>query len=204
MRLLPRSEKFFTYFLEQVKVICDSAATLHEAVKGGHASVVQAEPAVRSLEQKGDEIIHEIFTRLNSTFITPLDPEDIHSLASHLDDITDGIEETMYRLSAYHVDPIPPEVSELTALIVACGHSLLKAFEALSEDKPLLEHCIEVNRLEDAADQIVRRAIAQLFRSEKDPIQLIKLKEVYEIIENTTDCCEDVVDVLQGVVVKNS
>ena len=204
MRLLPRSEKFFTFFLEQVKVICESAAALHEAVKGGNAQLLQAEPVIRSLEQKGDEIIHEIFTRLNSTFITPLDPEDIHSLASHLDDITDGIEETMYRLVAYQVDPIPPQVPELTALIVACGHSLLKAFEALSEDKPLLEHCIEVNRLEDAADQIVRRAIAELFRSEKDPIQLIKLKEVYEIIETTTDCCEDVVDVLQGVVVKNS
>jgi uncharacterized protein Yka (UPF0111/DUF47 family) len=146
MRLLPRSEKFFTFFLEQVKVICESAAALHEAVKQGHPHLSQAEPVVRALEQKGDEIIHEIFTRLNSTFITPLD----------------------------------------------------------REDKPLLEHCIEINRLEGAADEIVRRAIAELFRSEKDPIQLIKLKEVYEIIESTTDYCEDVVDVLQGVVVKNS
>lgn len=204
MRLLPRSEKFFSFFLQQVKIICDSAGTLHEAVMRGNGYLPQAEQTIRSLEQKGDEIIHEVFTRLNTTFITPLDPEDIHSLASHLDDVTDGIEETIHRLVAYHVDPIPPEITELTGIIVACGHSLLRAFEALSEDKPLLEHCIEINRLEDTADQIVRRAIADLFRLEKDPIQLIKLKEVYEIIEKTTDFCEDVADVLQGVVVKNS
>lgn len=204
MRLIPRSEKFFTYFLEQVKVICESAGTLHEAAKQGYAALASAEKTVQKLEQRGDEIIHEVFTRLNSTFITPLDPEDIHSLASHLDDVTDGIEETMHRLVAYKVDPIPPQMVELTSIIVSCGHSLLKAFEALSEEKPLLEHCIEINRLEGQADDVVRGAIARLFQEEKDPIQLIKLKEVYEVIEKTTDFCEDVADVLQGVVVKNS
>lgn len=204
MKLLPREEKFFTYFLQQVKVICDAAAALHEGVRGGPARMAEVAGSIREFEQRGDELIHDTFTRLNSTFITPLDPEDIHSLASHLDDVNDGIEETAHRLVAYCVDPIPPQMVELAAIVQQCGQALMKAFEALAQEKPLLEHCIEINRLEDQADQIVRKSIADLFRTETNPIQLIKLKEVYEIIEKTTDFCEDVADVLQGVVVKNS
>ncbi len=204
MRLIPREEKFFQFFLDQVTIIREAAKTLHDGVHAGSASLTGAASAIRTLEQKGDEIIHDIFTRLNSTFITPLDPEDIHSLASHLDDVTDGIEETVHRLTAYKVEPIPPEVRELCKIVVACGEELQKAFEALSNDKPLLSYCIEMNRLEDKADGIVRTAIAELFRTEKDPIQLLKLKEVFEVLENTTDCVEDVADVLQGVMVKNS
>lgn len=204
MRLIPREEKFFQFFLDQVKVIREAALALHEGVQAGNSHMTNAANTIRGLEQKGDEIIHDIFTRLNTTFITPLDPEDIHSLASHLDDVTDGIEETAHRITAYKVEPIPGEVKELCRIVVACGDALGRAFQALSNDKPLLEHCIEINRLEDQADGIVRTAIADLFRTEKDPIQLLKLKEVYEMLEDTTDCVEDVADVLQGVMVKNS
>lgn len=204
MRLIPREEKFFQFFLDQVKVIREAAVALLKGVEAGNSHMNAASNSIRGLEQKGDEIIHEIFTRLNSTFITPLDPEDIHSLASHLDDVTDGIEETAHRITAYRVEPIPDDIKELCRIVVACGEALDQAFQALSNDKPLLEHCIEINRLEDQADGIVRTAIANLFRTEKDPIQLLKLKEVYEMLEDTTDCVEDVADVLQGVMVKNS
>src|SRR5258705_5757714 len=105
-----------------------------------------------TLEQKGDEIIHEILTRLNSTFITPLDPEDIHSLSSHLDDVIDGIEDSVHRMLDYHIDPMPSTVLELCRLVQACGLTLQKAFDALAKGKPLMEPSIAINRLEEVAD----------------------------------------------------
>ena len=204
MRLLPREEKFFTDFINQVNNIDHASRVLLDAVKAGNSHLSIAATTIRSLEQKGDEMIHDILTRLNSTFITPLDPEDIHSIASHLDDIMDGIEETAHCLVAYRVEPIPPTVPELCHVIIQCSQALHKAFEALSKDQPMGEHCIEVNRLEDLADNLTRKAISDLFQSEKDPIALIKLKEIYETLEATIDFCEDVADVLQGVLVKNS
>ena len=160
-------------------------------------------PQRSSAWSKGDEIIHDIFTKLNQTFITPIDPEDIHSVASHLDDVMDGIEDAAHRMVAYRLETIPPLVVELCKVIhVSASNS--KGLLALNADAPLIECCIEINRQEDMVDQLVRRAIAELFVSERDPIRLIKFKEIYESLEETTDRCEDVADVLQNVVVKNS
>jgi uncharacterized protein len=204
MRFLPREEKFFTLFLKQAKLISSASLVLYDAAQLGSAQLESASAKIVRLEQEGDEIIHDIFTKLNQTFITPLDPEDIHSVASHLDDVMDGIEEAAHRMVAYRLETIPPLVVELCKVIHLSALELEKAFEALNVDTPLTECCIEINRQEDIADQLVRRAIAELFVSEKDPIKLIKLKEVYEALEETTDRCEDVADVLQNVVVKNS
>jgi len=204
MRLFPRHERFYEYFLSQAKIILDAAGLLLEGAKAGNSALASAAVKIMTLEQKGDEVIHEIYTRLNQTFITPLDPEDIHSLSSHLDDVLDGIEDAAYRMDAYRVEPIPPMVVELCKIVLACAQTLELAFEALGTKKPVLPHCIEVNRLEEVADQLVRDAVTELFRSEKDPITLLKLKEIYEFLEQTTDACEDVADALQNVVVKNS
>jgi len=204
MRLLPRQEKFFASFVSQVRLISEASRLLLEAVKDGNSLLSRNAVRIQQLEHEGDEIIHDIFTRLNQTFITPLDPEDIHSLSSRLDDVLDGIEDAAYRMVAYRLEPIPPTVIELCQVVHDCALSLEKAFEALNKDQKLLDHCIEVNRLEDYADQLVRRAIADLFQEETDPIALIKQKEIYEFLEDTTDRCEDVTDVLQSVVVKNS
>ena len=204
MRLLPRQEKFFTSFLDQVRLISEAARLLYDAVKEGNSHLSRAAARIQQLEHEGDEIIHDIFTRLNQTLITPLDPEDIHSLSSRLDDVLDGIEDAAYRMVAYRLEPIPPEVVELCEVVRDCAKSLEMAFEKLNKDEKLLEDCIEVNRLEDYADLLVRRAVAELFQQEKDPIALIKKKEIYEFLEETTDRCEDVADVLQNVVVKNS
>ena len=203
MRFLPREEKFYVYFQQQGAILSEAARTLYDGVKGGNAQREKAAHTIAELESKADQIIHDAFVRLNLTFITPIDPEDIHSLASHLDDVVDGIEETAYRIAAYGVDPIPPPVIELCAILVSCGKTIQTALDALAAGKPLLEQCIEINRLEGAADLIGRKAIAGLFQNEKDPIQLIKLKEVYEILEKTTDYCENVANVLQEVLVKN-
>ena len=204
MNLLPREEKFYEYFHQQVKFICQAADLLVEGAASGNTHLASAAHQIKAIEEQADTVIHEIYTRLNSTFITPLDPEDIHSLSSHLDDVIDGIEDSVHRMLAYRIDPLPGTVLELCRLVQSCGLSLLKAFEALAKDQPFMDHCIEINRLEEAADQLVRAAVADLFLNEKDPIRIIKLKEIYEFLEQTTDYCEDVADALQNLQVKNS
>jgi predicted phosphate transport protein (TIGR00153 family) len=204
MRLLPREERFFTLFLDQANIITQASERLLEGVRKGNSDLAAAAHDIAAFEQRGDEVIHDIFTRLNQTFITPLDPEDIHSLSSHLDEVLDGIEDAAHRLAAYRVEPIPPAVVELCEIVHTSAQSLARAFEALNKNQRLLEHCIEVNRLEGNADQVLRRAIETLFATEKDAIAIIKLKEIYEFLEQTTDRCEDVADALQNVVVKNS
>jgi uncharacterized protein len=204
MRFLPKEEKFYSLFLQQSHLISEAAAALVEGVKGGNSRLADASATIQKLEGRGDEIIHDIFTRLNQTFITPIDPEDIHELSCSLDDVLDGIEDASYRMSAYKLDPIPPQVVELCVIVADCARVLVKAMDALKHDKPLLEHCIEINSLEGIADKLVRTALADLYQSDIHPIAFIKLKEVYEVLEATTDRCEDVADTLQGVVVKNS
>jgi predicted phosphate transport protein (TIGR00153 family) len=204
MRFLPREEKFFELFIQQVQYICQAATLLLEGAQSGNTHLAQAAEKISLLEQKADEIIHDIFKRLNQTFITPLDPEDIHSLSSHLDDVIDGIEELAHRMVAYHLEPIPPIAVECCRQIVACANSLRHAFEALHTNQKLIDHCIEVNRIEEAVDALVRKAIKELFEQERDPIRIMKLKEVYDLLEQTTDYCEDVAVALQNVVVKNS
>lgn len=204
MKLLPRDEKFFVLFLNQVAIISEASRLLLRGVRAGYAELAAVSNQINDLEKKGDEVIHEIFTRLNQTFITPLDPEDIHSLSSSLDDVLDYIEDAVFRIKAYRLDPIPPAVVLLCELIDGCCQALNKAFQALEKGDKMIGVCIEINRLENEADVLARQMIADLFEKEKDPIAIIKLKEVYEALEATTDRCEDVADALQNVVVKNS
>ncbi|MGH9666239.1 MAG: DUF47 domain-containing protein [Bryobacteraceae bacterium] len=204
MRLLPREEKFFGFFDTQARLICQASQLLVDGAEAGSAHLDAVALKIRALEQEGDEIIHEIFLRLNQTFITPLDPEDIHSLSSHLDDVIDGIEDAVHRMVSYRLERIPGTMVELCRIVRSCAAEIQSAFEALSKGQKLLGHCIEINRLEEVADQMVRNAVSELFQNEKDPITLMKLKEVYEFLETTTDACEDVADALQNVVVKNN
>lgn len=204
MRLLPRDEKFYSLFLKQVEIISEAARLLLDGVRAGNARMATLATEIHVLESKGDEIIHEIFTRLNQTFITPIDPEDIHSLSSALDNVLDGIEDTAHRLVSYHIKTIPQNMVALSELIAVCTKTLKASFTALANGGSVMEHCIEINRLENEGDLIGRSAVAELFDKETDPITLIKLKEIYDFIEATLDSCEDVADALQGVVVKNS
>ena len=204
MKLLPRDEKFYDLFLKQVAIISEAARLLRDGTRAGNAHLAEAATEIAVLERQGDEVIHEVFTRLNQTFITPIDPEDIHSISAALDNVLDGIEDTSHRLVSYRIDPIPADMITLSEIVATCAKTLKSAFVALEKDAPLQEHCIEINRLENEADLIGRSAVVNLFHKEKDPITLIKLKEVYEFFEDTIDCCEDVADVLQSVVVKNS
>ena len=204
MRLLPRDERFYHLFLKQVELISEASRLLLVGVRAGNARLATVATEISILENRADEVIHEIFTRLNQTFITPIDPEDIHNISSALDNVMDGVEDTAHRLVSYRINPIPATMITLSEIVASCASSLKSAFEALEKNGAILDHCIEINRLENEADLIGRCAVVDLFDKENDPITLIKLKEVYEFFEATIDSCEDVADVLQNVAVKNS
>jgi len=204
MRFLPKEEKFFEQFNSQTRIIAEAAAALADGVTKGNSHLKLMGPRIEELEHEGDEILHEVFTRLNQTFITPLDPEDIHSLCSHLDDVIDGIEDAAHRLVSYRIDPIPQPIIQICGLLQACSTELTKAVAALDDMPRIIQHCIEINRIEGKVDDIVRQAIVDLFDNETNAIQVIKLKEIYDYLESTADACEDVADALQNIVVKNS
>ena len=163
----------------------------------------QIEKRMEALERSGDEVAHKIFDRLSATFITPFDPEDIQALASALDDVLDAMEDAAFRIVAYRVDPIPSPALELGEMIANSCSAIERALRALHKKESVTEPCIEVNRLEDQADAIERTMLTALFSSQIDAITLIKLKDLYEALESTTDRCEDVADVVQGIALKN-
>src|SRR5579871_6949965 len=132
MKLFPRQERFYEFFLSQAKIILDASKLLLEGAQAGNSELASAAAKIKTLEQRGDEVIHEIYTRLNQTFITPLDPEDIHSLSSHLDDVLDGIEDAAYRMVAYRLERIPATMVELCRIVHSCAAEIQRAFEALS------------------------------------------------------------------------
>ena len=135
MNLLPRDEKFFQSFQRQVKLICQAAGLLVEGATAGNAHLANAAHQIHVLEEQADSVLHEIYRHLNSTFITPLDPEDIQSLSSHLDDVIDGIEDSVHRMLDYRIDPMPGTVLELCRIVQSCCLILQKAFDALAKRK---------------------------------------------------------------------
>ncbi len=203
MNLLPKDEKFFEYFFQQSEILCQAGHLLHSGLQGGYQGMCQLAKRMEALERSGDEVTHKLFDRLRHTFITPFDPEDIQSLAAALDNVLDTIEDATFRIVAYRIDPIPPAAVELGGMIESSCRALDKALRALQGKKSVMEACIEVNRLEEEADAVERTMLANLFSSHTDAITLIKLKELYELLESATDRCEDVADVIQNIAVKN-
>ncbi|HEX4810443.1 MAG TPA: DUF47 family protein [Bryobacteraceae bacterium] len=204
MNLLPKDEKFFDLFQQHMRILCQSSQLLIYGLETGYDKMCEIAKQMEALERNGDEIIHEIFRRLQSTFITPFDPEDIQTLATAQDDVLDAIEDATFRIVAYRLDPIPGPAIQLGHMIDDSCQALARALAALRDRKPVWNDCIEVNRLENEADAVERTLVGRLFSSEMNPVTLIKQKEVFEILEQTTDSCEDVADVIQNVAVKNS
>lgn len=204
MNLLPRNEKFFDLFHQHMRIVCQSSELLVFGLKGGYSGMCRISKQIEALERSGDEVIHQIFRTLQTTFVTPFDPEDIQTLATTLDNVLDSMEDATFRISCYRVDPVPEPAVQLGQMIDASTKALARALESLEHRKPVWDDCIEVNRLENEADAVERTVLGELFTNGTDPITLIKLKEVYEILEAATDLCEDVADVIQNVAVKNS
>jgi predicted phosphate transport protein (TIGR00153 family) len=159
---------------------------------------------IHRIEREGDELTHAILTKLNQTFITPFDREDIHELASKLDDVLDFINASGARIVMYRITAPPSVAGELAAIILKQCQELQKAVSLMQKNGNILAHCVEINRLENEADLVAQQAIAKLFEGEKDPINLIKIKELLEFLERATDKAEDVANVLETVVLKNT
>lgn len=204
MNLLPKQDNFFYLFERHAQILCRASKLFVSGLNDGYDGVCRIEEDISRIEDEGDHVVHDIFGRLRSTFITPFDPEDIQSLATTLDDVLDGIEDVTFRIVAYRLKPIPSAVVLLAEKVSRCCTILADALGALHKKKPVLNFCIEINRIENEVDKLERNLIAELFRNEKDPIELIRKKEIYELLEATTDRCEDVADVIQNVSVKHS
>jgi hypothetical protein len=159
---------------------------------------------IKEVEHKCDFLTHEIIQRLNRTFVTPLDREDIHALARSLDDVMDAIDASATILRLYHIDSVRPGARELTRLVRDSAEQVVGAIKALEQRKGVAECAVEINRLENEADRAHQAAVAALFRDEKDAIVIMKWKEILDFLEQATDRCEDVANVLEGVVVKHA
>lgn len=202
--LIPREEKFFEMFQEMGQIIVSGAERL-KLMLDDYDNPPEGQKAVKDIEHQGDAQTHKIIRMLNSTFITPFDREDIYALASALDDILDLIDASAQRFVMYRVDKPTTEAKELAFIIVQCCHTINSALSHLGKrHDDIHEQCVELNSLENEADKVCREAISRLFDDEQDPIQLIKWKEIYEILERTTDKCEDAANILESVVVKNA
>lgn len=203
MRLIPREPKFFELFAELSGYLTEGASLLRSILEDPRHLDMQVEQ-VQAIEHKGDRATHAIITKLNQTFITPFDREDIHRLASSLDDVLDFTNAAATRLVMYRIVDPPAAAAELAGLIVLQSEELARGVSLLEKNGAVMKHCEEVNRLEDEADHVARRAIANLFDTEKDPIHLIKLKELYEVLEMATDKAEDAANVLEAIVLKSA
>jgi uncharacterized protein len=204
VRLIPRDTKFFAIFAEMVSNLAEGARLLKQTLDD-FQDVENRVQKLKDIEHRGDDMTHNVLTKLNQTFITPLDREDIYRLASSLDDVLDFVYAAGVRLIMYKITSAPPAASQLAEIIVKQTDQLMNAVTQLEKKHDhVLGHCVEINRLENEADQVARSAIAVLFEKEKDPISLIKLKELYEVLETATDKAEDAANVLEGVVLKSA
>jgi uncharacterized protein len=204
VRLIPRDTKFFELFADMANNLAEGARLLKQTLDDFQNVELRVQQ-LKGIEHRGDDMTHNVLTKLNQTFITPLDREDIYRLASSLDDVLDFIYAAGVRLIMYKITSAPPAAARLAEIVVQQAEQLSLALAKLEKKgDSVLEHCVEINRLENEADQVARAAIATLFEQEKDPISLIKLKELYEVLETATDKAEDAANVLEGVVLKST
>lgn len=202
-RLMPREHSFFALFTEVTANIQQGAQAL-AALFQDYRDVPDKVRKIKDIEHRGDDMTHEIITKLNQTFITPFDREDIHALTSKLDDVLDLIDAVATRLVIYQVDRVRPGALELADILVRATAEIHAAVAHLEKQDGILDHCIQINSLENDGDSAVRTAIASLFREEKNPVEIIKWKEILEVLETATDKCEDVANILETVTLKNA
>lgn len=202
-KLLPHEDGFHDMFVELADNVYRASQAM-VAMLEDYSNPPASADKIKDLEHANDTITHNLINKLNRTFITPFDREDIHELASRIDDVLDLTDAAASRLITYRITSVRPGVPELSRVLMAACKELVAAVRVLEKRNGVLEHCIEINRLENEADRLCRDLIAGLFEQEKDPILIIKWKEIIEVLEFATDKCEDVANVVETITLKNA
>lgn len=204
LRFIPREEKFFDYFADQSTILKEIAERLAAGIQGGQDAMAKESDAIMGLEQRADEINREVFDKLRKTFITPLDPEDIHTLTSKLEDAIDCAYATARRFAAYRPATVSPAMIHMARHLVAITTELDLAVGMLRNGGEMKVHCFRIREIEEEADRCAQDGLMELFSRETNPIEVIKNKDLLELLEQAVDICDDASDILANVVVKNS
>lgn len=206
--LLPREKAFFEHFQRQGDLLVEGAARFRAMLEDyGKSSTYVLE--IKEIEHQGDKATHDIFDRLNKSFLTPFDPEDIHALASAMDDVLDEIEGVAARFEMFHVKAPTPEAVQLARILEACAASIRDAIRELPRIRKdgiqaMMPHIVEVNKRENEADDLTRRVVSGLFDGKMEVLDVVKWKEIYTRLEHATDRAEDVTNILENICVKNA
>ena len=202
---IPREEKFFVLFEKGAQNAVNVASEFRNMVEGCE-DVVRSAAELTEMEHQGDTITHDIIAMLHSTFVTPYDREDIAALAQRMDDVVDLIHAAAEAMLIYEIESTTQTSKELADILVEQTRELEKAIPILEKHgqlKNVLPHCVEINRLENVADKVYRAALGELFKDTEDVIDIIKWREIYDLLETATDRCEDVANVLEGIALKH-
>lgn len=203
---MPSEGKFFEFFIQHAD-LCVKGAKEMVALMTNFNDLDIRVHAIESIEKQADKVTHNTIELLHKTFITPLDRDDIHQLITRMDDILDLLEDAAQTISLYDIKAITPEAKRLAELCLECTEKVKAAVGLLhnmDHSREILAICTEIDRLESDADHVMRAAMSKLFRDEPDVRNLIKLKAIYEILETVTDRCEDVANIIEGIIVENA
>ena len=203
IKFIPKEEKFFDMFNAMAQNVQEGSKLLKKMMEKD-ADIRDIAESIKALEHKGDRMTHDLFTKLNKTFIVPIDREDIHALSSKIDDVMDLIESIARRMVLFKIKETSEPATQLAQILSRSTAEVTAAVSQLQNGMKVMEHCIEINRLENEADHIYHVALGKLFETETDPINLIKWKELLEKLETSLDKCEDVANVIESIVVKNA
>jgi predicted phosphate transport protein (TIGR00153 family) len=205
-RLMPTEGKFFDLFVHHADLCVKGAKEMVELMTNFNDLEIRVH-AIEGIEKQADKLTHQTLELLHKTFITPLDRDDIHQLITRMDDILDLLEDAAQTISLYDIKAITPEAKRLAELCLSSTEKVRAAVELLhnmDNSQEILSICEEIDRLESDADHVMRAAMSKLFRDEPDVRNLIKLKAIYEILETVTDRCEDVANIIEGIIVENA
>lgn len=204
VKLFKKEEKFFRIFSQMTVHVLEAAEILQKMVSEPEGELQTLASRIKDLEHMGDELTHAVIRELNKTFITPIDREDIHDLSMALDDVLDLIDATAGRIVLFQIRAPIREVPQMAAVLLSQVKEIAAAITKLQDNDHVIERCVEINRLENDADRLFQLAIGRLFQDVKDPIDVIKRKEIIESMERATDKAEDVSNVLESIIVKNA
>ena len=205
-RFMPQEGRFFDYFNEHAETIVEGSREL-ATLMSTFDNLERRAYSIETIEKKADKITHQTVELLHKTFITPLDRDAIHKLITTMDDILDLIEDVAHSIFLYDIKAVTPEAQKLAEICVTCTEKVRAAVKLLPKHEnaaDILVLCEEIDKLESDADHIMRAAMAKLFREEPNVLNIIKMKEIYELLETVTDKCEDVANILEGIVVENA